>query len=120
MPKVTVTAKRGFGLTGGRSGGEMIKQQIGAQPVVLRLAEYAFTPGAPFTIQLVPDVSDSQIVIKVDVSYDDGVSYASIGSFTKYTERRYTKMPNESVVPTHVMVTRIAGSSTFSYVVVKD
>lgn len=90
-----------------------IKYTIGDTPTTFRLSSLGLA-GLPFTFEVSPDVvTDPSVSIRVDVSFDDGSTYALVDTFTSYSTRRWVRSPEEAA-PTHLMIYRVTGTSVAS------
>ncbi len=81
-----------------------------AQTVVLGDAS-----DAPFTIDVSPDTSDASISIKVEFSNDNKATWVDVGTYTTKTNVRWVRAPADAK-PTHMRVSRVAGTSVTSLV----
>lgn len=90
---------------------------IGATPQTIALADVKLN-GVPFTFEVSPDVvNDPAVSIRVEVSFDGGATYQSVGTFSQYASRRWVQSPEESA-PTHLLVYRVTGTSVASKLVI--
>lgn len=81
---------------------------------VIDLAQIGLTD---FTFDVSPDTSDSKIAIRVEMSFDDGATYANVGTFSTYTSLRWVSDSGERA-PTHLMAYRVTGTSTASEILI--
>lgn len=87
--------------------------KIGVLPILISLAEVNLFD-VPFSFEVYPDIeSDPLTTIKVDVSFDSGSTWASVGTFSGYHFMRWVKAPSESL-PTHLLIYLVGGTSQTS------
>lgn len=95
-------------------GDQTKKFPIGDGVTVIDLAQTGLTD---FTFDVSPDTTDSKIAIRVELSFDGGVTYSNVGTFSAYTSLRWVSDSGERA-PTHLMAYRVTGTSTASEILI--
>jgi hypothetical protein len=68
-------------------------------------------------MEIMPDTADQSIAIRVDMSFDGGVTYGNVGTFRAYQALRWSAIPGDAQ-PTHLMIHRVSGTSDASEFVI--